>query len=198
MSDSKKPDTDQWVDLYGDMMYRYTLLRVRNPHEAEEIVQSTFLAALSSLASFEGRSSEKSWLFGILKHKILDHFRFLKKNKIYESISPEDGEDPMEAAYDSQNGAWMTPPGSWDLDPPQALENTKLREALNHCLGGLSEKFRHVFVLKEVDGLESDAICKELGIKPTNLWVILHRARNQLKLCLEAKGVHKNKNRSET
>lgn len=178
-----KIDIDQWVDLYGDLMYRYTLVRVRNPEEAEEIVQSTFLAALQSRNSFSGQSTEKNWLFGILKHKIIDHFRAMKKHQKFDLL-PEDDRDPYADAYD-ETGHWIKPPTSWEMNPESATENKQLAEAMTKCLDGLSAKFRRVFVLKEVEGIESEEICKEFDIQPNNLWVILHRARNQLKRCLE-------------
>ncbi len=174
-------DASQWVDRYGDLMYRFTLVRVKDPGIAEEIVQVTFFAALQSVHSFAGRSSEKSWLFGILKHKILDHFREVKKNRIYDTSLPED-QDPFE--YDP-SGHWRKMPQNWNLDPEKASENQALTEALARCLDDLPEKFREVFVLKEIEGLDSEQICNDFNIKPTNLWVILHRARNKLKKCLE-------------
>lgn len=180
----KEPlNSDLWVEQYGDMMYRYTLVRVKDTDAAEEIVQVTLLAALQAQGSFQGRSTEKSWLFGILKYKILDHFRHLKAHRTYE-LTPDDGPDPLEGAYQS-NGKWANTPKNWDTDPHKAVENGQLVEALSLCLDRLSEKFRNIFVLKEIEGLTSAEICKEMDIKPTNLWVILHRARNQLRICLE-------------
>lgn len=178
-------NSELWVDRYGDMLYRYTLVRVKNPDAAEEIVQVTLLAALQAKDSFQGRSTEKSWLFGILKHKIMDHFRAQKNQRTYE-LTPEDGADPLEHAY-QQDGHWAHVPQNWHTDPHKAAENKQLLEALGHCLDRLSDKFRNVFVLKEVEGLKSEEICKALDIQPTNLWVILHRARNQLRQCLEAR-----------
>ena len=76
-------DSNLWVERYGDALYRYTLVRVKNPDSAEEIVQVALLAALQAQKTFAGRSTEKSWLFGILKHKILDHVRTLKARRTY-------------------------------------------------------------------------------------------------------------------
>jgi len=174
-------DANQWVDRYGDLMYRYTLVRVKDQGDAEEIVQVTFLAALQATHTYAGRSSEKSWLFGILKHKILDHFREIKKNRSFD-LSPDDDQDPC--GYDSM-GHWKKIPQDWRLDPEKSTENQELTEKLALCLDELSDKFRQIFVLKEIDGVSSEQICNEFNIKPTNLWVILHRARNQLKNCLE-------------
>ena len=175
-------DANQWVDRYGDLLYRYTLVRVRDQGVAEEIVQVTFLAALQATHTYAGRSSEKSWLFGILKHKILDHFREIKKNRTFDLSTDDDQDDPC--GYDSM-GHWKKTPKDWRLDPEKSAENQELTEKLVLCLDDLSDKFRQIFVLKEIDGVSSEQICNEFNIKPTNLWVILHRARNQLKNCLE-------------
>lgn len=174
-------DPSQWVDLYGDIMYRYALVRVKDSSAAEEIVQVAFFAALQATDSFAGRSSEKSWLFGILKHKILDHFREIKKNRLLD-LTPRDGQDPYE--YD-QAGHWKKAPRNWQLDPEKSTENQELTATLALCLDNLSDKFRQVFILKEIEELSTDEICNDFNIKPTNLWVMLHRARNQLKKCLE-------------
>ncbi len=176
-------NSDLWVEQYGDMLYRYTLVRVKNPDSAEEIVQVTLLAALQAKDSFQGRSTEKTWLFGILKHKILDHFRDLKKHGTYE-LTSEDGPDPLENAY-LPDGHWASAPKNWDTDPLKAAENRQLVEALSKCIDRLPDKPRTIFVLREIEGLASEEICKEMEIQPTNLWVVLHRARTQLRKCLE-------------
>lgn len=183
----EKIDTSLWVDRYGDTMYRYTLVRVQDSGAAEEIVQTAFFAALQAKESFAGRSSEKSWLFGILKHKIMDHFR-AKKKTFSLDLSSEDPADPY--SYDAA-GHWKQLPQNWNIDPEKAVENKQLAEALSSCLEGLSEKFRRIFILREIEGLSSEEICNEFNIKPTNLWVMLHRARNQLKKCLEARWFNK-------
>jgi RNA polymerase sigma-70 factor (ECF subfamily) len=182
--ENRKIDNSQWVDQYGDLMYRYTLVRVKDPNSAEEIVQMTFFSALQSQATFAGRSSEKSWLFGILKHKILDHYREMSKSRKMDLLD-EDGSDSPDNQFDS-SGHWKKMPVRWSEDPEKAAENSQLAKALSHCIDGLSEKFRSIFVLKEIDGLSSEDICKEFNIKPTNLWVMLHRSRTQLKKCLES------------
>jgi RNA polymerase sigma-70 factor (ECF subfamily) len=173
-------DPQKWVEHYADMMYRYTLVRVKEPEAAEELVQSAFFAALKSQNSFAGKSSEKTWLFGILKHKTMDYFRNSKKNISIDLTSEED-----QIHFDA-SGHMVPKPGNWNLDPEKAAENNELAQVLAQCLSRLSDKFHRIFVLKEMDGMSSEEICNEFNIKPTNLWVILHRARNQLKLCLEA------------
>jgi len=162
-------------------------VRVNDPDAAQEIVQVTLLAALESNKSFEGRSSEKSWLFGILKHKVLDYFRRLKKYKTFDLL-PEDDTDPFDYQPD---GHWKALPVDWELDPEKALENTQLVKVLARCMDKLPEKFLRIFVLKEIENLSSEEICNEFNVKPINLWVILHRVRNQLKKCLEIHWINK-------
>ncbi len=179
-------EPEKWVEQYADMLYRYTLVRVKDPDVAEELVQTTFFAALKSQHTFAGKSTEKTWLFGILKHKTMDHFRAAKKNINLDLSDPEGDSiqfDPM--------GHMVPPPNNWNLNPEKAVENKELAQVLAKCLNGLSEKFHRIFVLKEIEGLSSEEICKEFGVKPTNLWVMLHRARNQLKLCMEANWLSK-------
>ncbi|MBC8287790.1 MAG: sigma-70 family RNA polymerase sigma factor [Nitrospinae bacterium] len=174
-------DPQKWVELYADMMYRFALVRVKDPEAADELVQATFFAALKSQHTFAGKSSEKTWLFGILKHKIMDHFRSSKKHI---SIDLTSNEGPDRIKFDS-SGHMSPKPGNWNIDPEKAAENNELAQVLAECLKALPKKYHKLFILREIDGLSSDEICKEFNIKPTNLWVILHRARNQLKLCLE-------------
>lgn len=186
-------DSSNWVDRYGDALYRYTLVRVRDQDDAQEIVQLSFLAALQAKDSFAGRSTEKSWLFGILKHKIMDHFREVKKTRTFDLSPDDDNPDPYDKAFDS-TGHHINPPGQWAIDPSKAAENKQLVKALSLCLEGLPEKYRRVFVLKEIENLSSEEICNTFEIQPTNLWVMLHRARNQLKKCLEIRWFDKENN----
>jgi RNA polymerase sigma-70 factor (TIGR02943 family) len=175
-------EPQKWVERYSDMMYRYTLVRVKDPETAEELVQQTFFAALKSQNSYAGKSTEKTWLFGILKHKTMDFFRGNKRHISFDPSS-EESSNPI---HFNASGHMVPRPENWNLDPEKAAENSELARVLAQCMNGLPEKFHRVFVFKEVDGMSSEEICNELDIKPTNLWVILHRARNQLKLCLES------------
>ena len=176
-------DSSQWVDRYGDAMFRFTLLRVKDEDHAEEIVQDTFVAALQAKESFAGRSSEKTWLFGILKNKTMDHFRQIKKNRTYD-LEVDDDRDPCASDFDGK-GHWQSLPFQWGINPEKAVENKEFLQYLSKCMDTLSDKFRCLFVLREIEGQGSEKICSELGISQNNLWVMLHRTRNQLKKCLE-------------
>lgn len=173
---------DQWVDRYGDYLYAYALRRIRQPETAEDLVQETFLSALSARESFKGRSSEKTWLTGILKHKILDRFR-----RDYREIPDAEIEaqaDHLEEAFD-EKGHWRVGPAKWVADPLENFEQKKFMEALNHCLELPPKRQADAFILREMDGLSTPEICKVLNVSETNLWVMLHRVRMSIRECLE-------------
>ena len=172
-----------WVKRYSDGMFRFALLRVNDDEHADDIVQNTFLEALKAKDSFAGLSSEKTWLFGIMKNKIMDYYREKKKSQKY-GLSLDDDRDPCESDFDGK-GHWRALPFSWGIDPEKAVVDKELLQNLRDCISTLSPKFRELYVLREVEGCDSETICSELNITPSNLWVILHRARNLLKKCME-------------
>ncbi len=185
MENSPKINPDAWVDQYGDALYSFALARVNNKQTAEDIVQETFLAAVKSQDRFKGQSSEKTWLFGILKHKVIDHYR--KYKSIVTSKDDLRELDNMDRFFKT-DGSWQMRPADWRADPEKSQT---VREALNHfyqCLSGLPLKTADVFVFREIDGLSTKEICKKLDITPSNCWVILYRARVLLRTCLESLG----------
>ncbi len=180
MSQLSHPDT--WLDRYGNTLYRHALLRLNNPALAEEMVQETFLAALQARSSFAGKSSEKSWLIGILKHKIVDHLRKVSREQ---TADYRGYLEDLPAQNFDELGRWRIDISAWS-DPDRALQGEQLRKVLEMCLSRLPERFYHMFILKEIDGLKSTEICKILNISTTNnLWVMLSRTRMQLRRCLD-------------
>ena len=166
-------------------LLRYALLQLRNVEQAEDVVQETLLAALEGRARFAGGSSLKTWLTGILKHKIMDVIR--RKSREQPLAPGADGDEAaaLDALFKS-DGHWQQMPATWG-DPEQALENRKFWEIFEFCSRLMPERTARVFMLREVMELTTDEICQELAITPTNLWVILHRARLALRECLEIK-----------
>ena len=177
---------ERWVDDYGDYLYRFALLRVHNTHLAEDMVQETFLAALKSAAAFEGRSSEKTWLVGILKRKIIDHYR---KNARTTGFADQSGAEDVSdfQSEGREKGHWKlsAAPSEWGKNPQKFLENKDFNEVLLRCLAYLPRSLAAVFAAREMEGWKSDEICKEFSISTSNLWVMLHRARTQLRKCLD-------------
>lgn len=189
-TDGALSDADEWVDLHGDYLYRNALLRVRDREVAEELVQETFLAALGARASFSGRSTERTWLMGILKHKVMDHYRRSARDLplVEDERLPCEAEQPFEAGGEWR-GHWRNDEGfgprDWGPDPAGDLEKKEFWQVLRECLKALPDRLARVFSLREVDGCETEEICKVLDISATNLWVMLHRSRRQLRYCIE-------------
>jgi len=176
-------DPAQWVEQYGSFLYRYSLIRVRNDSTAEDLVQETLLAAYRNRNSFKGQSTEKTWLTGILKHKIIDYYRKTSR----QDFSVDKGDDLDIEQFFTEKGQVRMEVKSWAIDPAQSLENNEFWVVLQNCIGNLPSKAGIVFSMRELDGMSTEEICKELGSSPTNLWVILHRARLGLRKCLENK-----------
>lgn len=176
-------DPETWVERYGDILYRFALPRVNDSATAEELVQETFLAALRTRESFRGQSAESTWMMGILKHKIVDYLRKSSREKSF-----SDTADGMVDALFKPIGHRKRRPPAWNGDPAQLMENEQFLQALQNCMDGLPAVQRQSFLLRTVDEQPADEVCKELGVTPTNLWVLLHRARLRLRECLEAKG----------
>lgn len=180
---------EQWTDLYGDYLYRYALLRLRNRQGAEDVVQETFVAALQSYRNFQGRSSEKTWLVNILKHKIIDQFR---KTGREDAVCDEKFEGWFSDVF-NERGHWNFSSGKapriWSApDPERAYGNQQFWKALHSSLEELPDRVADAFVLREIEGLETEEICRTLGVTRNNLWVMLHRARAYLRRSLEEGG----------
>ena len=180
-------DPERWVNEHGDSLFRYALSRLRDSALAEDLVQDTLLAALKSHHRFEGRSSERSWLTGILKNKILDHYRKSGRETVFtdlEFYSDEEARAFDNAAFpDHWNPA--AAPTEWS-GAGAALDQEEFWKVFHRCSGKLPDRVARVFLLREVDDVPSDEICAALNITPNNLWVMLHRARMALRRCLEA------------
>ena len=172
----------KWVSDYGDMLYRYALPRVNDRETAKDLVQETFLAAWRNYDNFKGEISEKNWLFAILKNKIIDHFR-KASTRLTDSLPGIADED----AYfdDAQHWTRVAAPQDWNFDTDAPIERKEFYKVLQMCKGKLKEIQNIVFTMKYLEGWESEDICKELNITASNYWVLIHRAKLQLRDCLE-------------
>ncbi len=169
------------MEEHGDALYSYALSRLRNPASAEDVVQETFLAAHRSLGGYSGKSSPRTWLIGILKHKIIDLIRKESREQPAEEI--ETMEEPEELFFD-RKGHWRIKPVDWQVHPGKILEQKEFMDVLLQCLEHLPDRLHRLFVLRELEQMDSEEIGKVLEISPTNLWVMLHRARMRLRGCL--------------
>jgi len=177
-------DPSTWVAQHGDALFRYALMKMRDESQAEDMVQETFLAALKAREKFSGNSSEKTWLIGILKHKIIDHFRKHKREQSSDDI--ESLTEQLDQQFD-HTGHWSIPMRSWQ-EPEQAHEDKEFWKVFAACIAYLPDHLADLFILREVKGLSSEEICKLLEISTTNnMWVMLSRARMRLRGCLDAR-----------
>lgn len=175
----------EWVRSYADSLFNYAAARVGSRETAKDLMQETLLSAFESRNAFRGESSEKTWLFSILKNKIVDYFRRSANDKSLpvSQLTAYDGDSP----YFDERGEWTVSeqPRDWSSALADEFRSKEFKEVLKKCLARLVEQARSVFILKYLEELESDEICKELGISASNYWVIVHRAKLQLRSCLE-------------
>lgn len=165
-------------------LMRVAVARVGDPQRAEDLVQDTLLAALRTRAPFAGRSRFRTWLTGILLHKVADTFRAKARQAdviVNAPAPPEALENPDD--FDAE-GAWRAPVTAWS-DPHLALETKRFREAFEAGLSRLPPKQSRAFALREIAGLEVDEVCEVLRVTPNNLGVLLHRARVELRRSLD-------------
>lgn len=174
---------EKWLALYGDLMYQYTLPRVKDSDAAQDLVQETFLSGLKGLAGYKGEASEKNWLFTILKNKIIDFYR--KKAK-EDSVVQMPDLKLIDDEWFNIEGAWAEKkmPRDWQANDT-VVERKEIQKIINWCKDHLKELQQHVFTLKYMEDLDSVAICKVLNISASNYWVLIHRARLQMRDCVE-------------
>lgn len=180
---TSKANPNNWVNLHGNYLYNYAYSRVQSKETAEDLVQETFISGLKSIKSFRGDSSELTWLVAILKRKVIDHYRKLSRKK--ETIASQFS-TPFQDNGDFE-GQWILErtPKDWQIKHEDPMRQSEFIFILEMCIAALPEKWRSVFVLKVMEEIKSEEVCKEIGCSSSNLWVIIHRARLQLRECLE-------------
>ncbi|WP_338732950.1 sigma-70 family RNA polymerase sigma factor [Mangrovimonas cancribranchiae] len=175
-----KLNPDNWINKYSDYLFNYTISRVNDREMAKDLVQDTFFAALKSMKNFKGNASERTWLIAILKRKIIDYYRKINSKK---------GQAEVRMSYNAEDndGDWLEEQVAdpYDKTAEDDLQNDELGEAIFKCLDKLPEKQASVFRMKTIEGLDTETICNELNITASNLWVIIHRARNAMADCME-------------
>jgi RNA polymerase sigma-70 factor (TIGR02943 family) len=168
---------EDWVDAHADYLFNFAVGQVRSADTAEEIVQETFLAAVKGRDTFSGQSSERTWLIGILRHKIYDHLRKTCRERTFRAdlsttAEPEDWEDSV---------MWLHDVAAESQSPSRRIELGEFRENLEIALGKLPPRVAQVFQLYEVEERPNQEVCARMNISESNLWVMLHRARKQLR-----------------
>lgn len=175
-----------WVEMYSDQLYSWAYYKTSNKETSEDLVQETFLAALNSFERFENKSEPKTWLLSILKNKIADHFRKVFCNNESYTVSFDQ--------FFNEKEHWKADeaPKHWnDRDEQHLLDNHEFNKTLFDCLEKLPETWKASIVLKFLEEKNSAKICQDLEISTTNYWQILHRAKLQLRKCLELNWFHK-------
>lgn len=183
--DSKKMashqlNPDKWIDLYADYLFNFAVARVSDSEIAKDLVQETFFAGLKSAKNYKGDAAERTWLIAILKRKVIDHYRKINSKK---------GKAEVRMSYSSSSdseGDWLE---EQVADPFSKLENSPIENeelgmAIQDCISKLPKKQALVFKMKTIQGISTEDICNELGINPSNLWVMIHRSRTALMGCL--------------
>lgn len=183
MTENKQTMAASWLEKYGDYLFSYALLKVKDTHCAEDLVQETLLAAITAEQSFANQSSIRTWLTGILKHKIIDSFRRQNKETLINDLIDQDDPDNLDQFF-KPNGQWINKPTSF-TNPESVIQQNQFFTVFQQCVAGLKPRQAEVFVAKEILGMSNQEICKELHLSPTNVWVLMHRARLSLSHCLK-------------
>lgn len=177
---SDKPE--QWLDEHGDALFAFALARVNEPSAAEDLVQETLLAGFEAFDDFRRGASTRTWLISILKNKLVDRIRKLRRESPLDLGIIDDAE--WQAKFDD-TGHWVVTPSAW-RDPATVLENTALGNAMMRCIAQLPEQLRTLIVMRDIDGFESQELIEILNISSAgNLWVMLSRGREKLRVCMD-------------
>lgn len=185
MSNHSLSNPTEWIERYGDYLYRYALLQLQDTQNAEDLVQETLLAALKARKTFAGQSTEKTWLTGILRHKLIDFIRKKYREQAHLQFPESTDETAVNYFFDSQDH-WDPKPISW-ANPRAALEEKEFWTVLSQCLETMPERAAQALTAKMIDNTPYEDLCKILNITTTHLGVLLHRARLQMRQCLEQK-----------
>lgn len=180
-------NVNDWLSEHGDYLYRFALARLRDTHQAEDVVQETFLAAVNN-NTFAGQSSPRTWLTGILKHKIIDLMRKSGREMPASDLMSEHDAN-MDEFFDA-SGSWVDKIEGLNA-PDNALEQKQFLSVLEGCLDKIPNKLSTLFMLRDVHETSNEEICKELNITSTNAWVMLYRARMGMRKCLEINWIGK-------
>ncbi|WKJ90274.1 sigma-70 family RNA polymerase sigma factor [Methylomonas montana] len=179
---------EQTLAAQRPILFRYALLQLRDSTLADDAVQDTLLAALQSPSNFKGNSGLRTWLIGILKHKIADHWRRQGRETTISAFEPVDSHDDDADldidAFFIGDGHWNGGPKVWS-DPEAALKQQEFWAVYELCHNNLPPKLAKIFMLRELVGLAAEEVCQETGISEANYWVCMHRARLRLRECLE-------------
>lgn len=178
-------DPQKWVDTYADYLFKYAVKRVNDEELARDLVQETFLAALQRVDRFEGRSSERTWLTTILKNKVIDVYR--KKSSVYEKNKQSLDANWDTNFFEQEDGHWKEEqqPQQFSFEPHDILHGKEFDSILQRCMQKLPSLWISVFRMKHMEDEDTNTICAQLKVTPSNFWVIIHRSKVSLRACLQ-------------
>ena len=176
-----KLNPNNWIKLYSDYLFNYTITRVNDREIAQDLISDTFLSGLKSKMEFKGQACERTWLISILKRKIIDHYRKINSIK---------GKAEVRMSYFDDNESdksWIEErvADSSSQTAEDKIENSELKDAIYNCINKLPQKQARIFKMKTIIGYDTETICNELNITSSNVWVQVHRARVSLSRCLK-------------
>jgi RNA polymerase sigma-70 factor (TIGR02943 family) len=179
-----KLNPHQWVELYADYLYAYTITRIGNEEQARDLVQDTFLAALERIEKFEGKCCERTWLTAILKNKIFDVYRKRSRQSVTKCVEMPEEETQF---FDPETNDWKQErwPKPLVIEQYDPLHNKEFKTILQNCMQKLPPLWRAVFSMKHIDEESTKTICSELNISDANFWVIIHRSKVKLRASLQ-------------
>ncbi len=174
----------QWVNTHADYLYNFAITRINDEEQAKDLVQETFLAALEKLNNFEGKSSERTWLTAILKNKIIDVYR--KKSSGLKTTEVKEAEQEQHHFF-AEDGHWLPEhgPREFGIEDKDHLVSKEFENILQKCMQKLPALWMAVFTMKHIEEQATDMICTELKVTSSNFWVIIHRAKLNLRACLQ-------------
>lgn len=186
-ADAAVCDPTHWVAKYADYLYSYALARLDDEELCRDLVQETFLAALERLGEFRGESSERTWLTAILRYKTIDVYRKKSSGLIAGNGLP----DAEPEYFEPDNGHWkeIHAPRAMSIEVADPVAQKELAAILQKCLRLLPALWFSVFKMKYMDEEATEVVLSELRISPANFWVILHRAKVNLRACLQRQGL---------
>lgn len=175
----------QWVAAYADYLYGFAITRVNDEEQAKDLVQETFLAALQKVNGFEGKSSERTWLTAILKNKIIDLYR--KRSSGLKTTGVKEAEEEQDDFFNASDGHWTGKDGprEFGIEDKDKLVSREFEQIMKKCLQKLPALWMSVFTMKHIDEETTETICAELKVTSANFWVIIHRAKVNLRACLQ-------------
>ena len=175
----------QWVAAHADYLYGFAITRINDEELARDLVQDTFLAALQKTTGFQGKSSERTWLTAILKNKIIDVYR--KKSSGRQNITEKDAEEEQADFFNDDDGHWTKSAGpkEFGIEDTDKLVSKEFEAIMKRCLQKLPALWMSVFTMKHIDEEPTETICTELKVTQANFWVIIHRAKLNLRACLQ-------------